>query len=131
MEDIVKGPCGERLRTCHLNIFKQEINEEWFPKILETYCGNVLQLELTTPQDPFAPWNIDLGFALTVTKGLNSLKILIMCLGSRSELAEKYGLVRGLYCDRTDKVTWFPYLMLKKLRIENRFDHRDCYKQKL
>jgi len=41
MADIAKGPCGERLRTCQLIFFKQEVNKEWFPKALETYCGHV------------------------------------------------------------------------------------------
>ncbi|KAK3811170.1 MAG: hypothetical protein J3Q66DRAFT_404556 [Benniella sp.] len=121
-EDIAKGPCGERLRTCHLNIFKQDINEEWFPKILETYCGHVVRLRLATPRNPSARWSgIDLGFALTATKALSSLETLTMFLGrgpALLDLVKRFGLVKGKQC-HGDKATWRPSLKLKKLCIEN------------
>ncbi|KAK3811175.1 MAG: hypothetical protein J3Q66DRAFT_443414 [Benniella sp.] len=132
MEDIAKGPCGERFRTCHLNFPKRKVNTKWLPKILETYCGHLYQLKLTRPSSLFA--SLDLGMALTATKALNSLEILTIYLGPEPHaptLLKQHGLARGLYCDRTGKVTWFPYLKLKKLRIENSFDPRECYKQKL
>ncbi|KAK3811169.1 MAG: hypothetical protein J3Q66DRAFT_351200, partial [Benniella sp.] len=138
MEDIAIGPCGERLRTCHLNIFKQEINEEWFPKILETYCGHLVQLKLTTPQQSPARWNgIDLGITLTATKALSSLETLTMFLGQGAalkSLVKRFGLVQGKDCPHRAKATWFPYMKLKKLCIENRhgegYSTIGWYKQK-
>lgn len=106
MEDIAKGPCGERLRLCHLNIFEHEkLSEEWFPKLLETYCGHVIQLKLTTPFCSTAELaRVDLELALTAAKALSSLETLTIALGLRPDLSglmERFGLVHGEYCHRT------------------------------
>ncbi|KAK3811173.1 MAG: hypothetical protein J3Q66DRAFT_372847 [Benniella sp.] len=129
MEDIANGPCGERLRTCHLNFSKREVNEEWLSKILETYCRHLVHLKLTTPQDRYGLGDgIDLGMALTATRALNSLEILTISLGPDQvpTLVKKYALVPGMICDRTGKPTWFPYLKLKKLHIENSYICHEC-----
>jgi hypothetical protein len=123
MKDIAKGPCGEWLRTCQLNFFKQEVNEECFRKILETYCGRVVQLKLTTHYlDSPAQWDgLELGLVLRAAKALDSLETLTMFLGRRDIIPVMtwYELVEGKTCEETGKVTWPPSVKLKKLCIVN------------
>ncbi|KAF9363718.1 hypothetical protein BGX34_003482 [Mortierella sp. NVP85] len=123
MKDIAKGPCGKRLRTCQLNFFKREANEEGFRKILETYCRRVVQLKLTTHNmSSPAQWaGLELGLVLRATKALDSLETLTMFLGRGNiiPLMEHYHLVEGKTCEKTGKVTWPSSVKLKKLCIEN------------
>ncbi|KAK3811168.1 MAG: hypothetical protein J3Q66DRAFT_351197 [Benniella sp.] len=123
MKDIAKGPCGESLRTCQLNFFKQVVNEECFRKILETYCGRVVQLKLTI-HDLYSPaqWDgLELGLVLRATKALDSLETLTMFLGRLNiiPLLKWYDLVEGKTCEETGKITWPPTVKLKKLCIVN------------
>ncbi|KAK3811167.1 MAG: hypothetical protein J3Q66DRAFT_414728 [Benniella sp.] len=137
MADIAKGPCGERLRTCQLIFFKQEVNKEWFPKVLETYCGHVVKLTVRTHDLYLYSWDgVDLGLLLTATEALSSLRTLTIHLGhewKRIPLVKWYDMVKGRYCYQTNKVIWPPSVKLKKLRIvdsEAGHDIRGWYRQR-